>query len=80
MESREKPMQNDCNDIHDKARLKRNFRGKSMLNNCNDIHDKARLKSNCREKSWKVDAEIIATTYTTEHDLKAIVVKSRCLY
>ncbi|MDU7314568.1 MAG: hypothetical protein E7L36_02525 [Prevotella bivia] len=29
VESREKPMQNDCNDIHDKARLKRNCRGKS---------------------------------------------------
>lgn len=55
-------------------------REKPMQNDCNDIHDKARLKSNCREKSWKVDAEIIATTYTTEHDLKAIVVESRCLY
>ena len=52
-------------------------REKSMLNNCNDIHDKARLKRNRREKSWKADAKIIATTYTNEHDLKAIVVKSR---
>ena len=48
-----------------------------MLNNCNDIHDKARLKRNRREKSWKADAKIIATTYTNEHDLKAIVVESR---
>ena len=52
-------------------------REKPMQNDCNDIHDKARLKSNYREKSWKVDAKIIATTYTTEHDLKAIVVESR---
>ena len=52
-------------------------RGKPMLNDCNDIHDKARLKRNRREKSWKVDAKIIATTYTNEHDLKSIVVESR---
>ena len=52
-------------------------REKPMLNDCNDIHDKARLKRNRREKSWKVDAKIIATTYTTEHNQKATVVESR---
>lgn len=62
---------------HDLKAIVVESREKPMQNNSNDIHDKTRLKRNCRGKSWKVDAEIIATTYTTEHDLKETVVESR---